>query len=213
MSQKDMLLRLLAGHPGKWFTHSRLATRTHLSHQAIFQLCSQLAIEGKIHRERLGREWWVCRGEPREPIGKDIPAVIRFDWIPEAKLRDVVRADWEEANGSLHYGNWKAAVILSGACLEGVLVATLQKRDAEVRKLLPADLRDYSISGLPLRQLARIAERFGLLGSRQAEFLVKSRNLIHPGVAAAEATPLSRADAQAAVELLAECIRRSAEFS
>jgi hypothetical protein len=137
---------------------------------------------------------------------------MRFDWINDPKLRDVVRGDWEEATVALKHGTWKAAIVLSGSCLEGVLVAGLQKRDAEVRKLLPEDFKGYAISALPLRQLARAAERFGLLGSRAADFLVKSRNLIHPGNAANEATPVGKADAQAAVELLGDCIRRTAEF-
>lgn len=211
MSQADELLFLLKLHEGQWFSHAALVRRMNIRHQSVFQICRRLAMNGKIHRERKGHEWWICYGDPRYPIPEEPRLVpIAFDWISDSKLRDVVRSDWEEANKCLKAGTWKAAVILSGACLEGVLVGAVQNREAEARKWLPDDLKGFAVYALPLRQLVRIAEKFGLLNSRSADFLVKSRNIVHPGNSAADPTPISKAEAQADIALLGECLRRTA---
>lgn len=200
---------MLSHHEGQWFSHATLSLRTQLSHQQVFQICRDLSRKGRVRREREGREWWVCYGEPRRGI-PTLAAhdVIVFDWISDERLRGIVRSDWEDSLRSLNTGIWKGAVVLGGACLEGVLIGAIQKDEADARKLLSDEYRANSISSIPLRQLCRVAQRMGLIGSRVSDFLIKSRNLVHPGASLEEGGPLSKGDAEAAVRLLSDCIGR-----
>lgn len=211
MSQADSVLRLLASHHGRWFSHQAIARRMNIRPQAVFAICRRLAEEGKVRRERKGHQWWICYGEPHGPIPEVLsPPPISFDWIDDQRLRNVVRSDWDETNRCFKTGAWKASVILGGACLEGVLVAAVGRHEAEVRRWLPEDLKGYAISALPLRQLTRLAERLGLLNPRSADFLVKSRNIVHPGNSAADPVPINDGEARAGLALLDACIRRAA---
>lgn len=135
---------------------------------------------------------------------------ISFDWIVDEDLRRVVRSDWEEAIKCLNAGICKAAILLAGACLEGTLLSAIQRDEASARKLLSEQYSNYSLTGIPLRELTRVAQRMGIIGPRATEFLVKSRNLVHPGNAASESSLPSGGDAEAAIHLLQECIRKAA---
>ena len=199
MTNKEAVLDFLRRHAKTWFSHAQLAQQLSLRHQVVFQTCRDLAQEEQIYRERAGAEWRVSYKGSATSQGV-------FDWIRDEGLRKVVLADWEEVGKSLSCGTWKATLVLSGACLEGVLIAALQTREDEVRKHLPEQFRRESIAKLPLRQLAIVAQRFGYLKPRLADFLIESRNLIHPATAARESAP-SRDEAEAAVKLMEDCIR------
>lgn len=211
MTAKERILEHFRSpfHQGAWYTHSQLAARTGMRHQAVFQVCRQLALEGVLLRERSGNEWFLCYGEPRRPLPQEEgKAVISFTWIRDEALQRVVRADWEEARRCLAQRCWKATILLSGACLEGVLVAALERQETQVQRLLSAETQKYGIRGAPLRELVRVVMKVVPISQRAAEFLIDSRNLIHAGVAAKESNLPTEADARAAFELLSDCIRR-----
>lgn len=209
MTNRDKVLTMLTAHDGDWFSHARLSLRTGLSHQQVFQICKSLSDKGEIRRERVGREWWVCYGEPRHRLlDRALHPLVVFDWIGDERLRNIVRSDWEDTLRSVRSGIWKATVVLAGACLEGMLIAAAQKCEGEARNLLSNDFKMASIPSLPLGQLCRVAQRMGLVGPRVSDFLIKSRNLIHPGVSLKERDPVTRGDAEAAVKLLGECIQK-----
>jgi hypothetical protein len=209
MTNKEQVLYVLEHHNGLWFSHAQLAHRTGLRHQTIFQVCRDLANQGTIRREQGERGWWVCFGEPGRPLPEGGTHPISFDWISDEALRGTVRADWEEAIRALDSGIWKATVVMAGACLEGALIAALQKNEQNARKLISQKYSNFAMAGIPLRELARVGQRLGIIAPRASEFLVRSRNLIHPGNAASEATPPQRGDARAAVELLRDCLRKA----
>ncbi len=212
MTAKEEILSLLQSNEGGWFTHSYLAKRTGYGHQVVFQICTNLSHAGIVQRERIGREWWLCYGQPSgAPRDEGARGAISFGWISDRSLRDVVQADWDEASRCLIEKCWKAAILLCGSCLEGVLVAALELRRAEAQPLLSQEAQRYGIRGAPLRELARAAVRLKLINRRAADFLIDSRNLIHAGVAAKEGKLPSEADAKAAFELLCGCIRATAQ--
>jgi hypothetical protein len=79
-----------------------------------------------------------------------------------------------------------------------------------MRALLPEKYRGFPIGKLPLKELAEVAERLGYIRSAAANFLIKSRNLIHPGVAVAESGGPSEGEAVAALKLTEDCVKKVA---
>ena len=110
---------------------------------------------------------------------------VDFSYIADPKLREIVRQFHEEAVDAYRADRHVAAVVLSGAVLEGILTFALTRREAEARRerQTATGRRPRSIAEWRLKDLIETASRLGLLGetAAQAAPAVRDfRNMIHP---------------------------------
>ena len=137
---------------------------------------------------------------------------VDFSYIADPKLRDIVRQFHQEAVDAYGADRHVAAVILSGAVLEGILTFALTRREADARHEFQSALgrRPRSIADWRLQDLVQVASRLGLLGetAAQAAPVVRDfRNMIHPFRLLQRSTPRWDALAPLALAAVAEISR------
>lgn len=131
---------------------------------------------------------------------------VDFSWVADPKLRAVLQQFHTEAVDAYAANRHVAAVVLSGAVLEGMLTFLLMKREPEAKKAFEAarGRRARAVSGWRLEDLVEIASRLNLIGetaARAAPAVRDFRNMIHPYKLVSRSQP--RWDALAALALAA----------
>jgi hypothetical protein len=149
-------------------------------------------------------ERWKLGGSTEEPPkikGKSPVAIIRdalskcpdqspstttatLTFISDPALRDSIRVDISDANGSLHTGEWKAATVLAAAAVEALLLWAIQRPTVQpvvgALAAKPAGQPDH----WNLSQFIDVAEALNFIKrdtATQARLAKDFRNLIHPG--------------------------------
>ena len=134
---------------------------------------------------------------------------VDFSYVADPKLRDVLHQFHSEAVEAYRANRHVAAVVLSGAVLEGILTFALMKREAEaIQKLQEMRGKKLKkprpISEWHLEDLIEVASRIGLVGetaAKAAPAIRDFRNMIHPYKLLRRSRP--RWDALAALALAA----------
>lgn len=145
--------------------------------------------------------------DPRNPVAvlreclskcPDEPAPVtakEFAYIKDADLRRNLLGDLAGVSRALSNGEWKAATVLGGSCLEALLLwATTEMKNSDVAgfttavKKATARMRQPAPPADPeqwmLHQLLEVCLDLGLITdstARQARLAKDFRNLIHPG--------------------------------
>ena len=131
---------------------------------------------------------------------------VDFSWVADPKLRDILQQFHTEAVDAYGAKRHVAAVVLSGAVLEGMLTFALMKRESEAKQAFQTRTgrRSRAISEWRLEELVEVASRLGLIGetaARAAPAVRDFRNMIHPHRLLRRSQP--RWDALAALALAA----------
>jgi hypothetical protein len=145
---------------------------------------------------------------------------LRFEFITDEKLRNIITADWSEALRVLHIGAWKACIMLCGGILEGMFL-TLARRipEGEVEQTVrQLKLRNLSLSldERGLADLQKICEHKNLLDPERthlSQFIRAYRNLIHPGLQSRKNVTVHQEDALIAVNAVRSIARTIADQS
>jgi hypothetical protein len=148
-------------------------------------------------------------------------------FISDATLRESIRGDMAAANAALHNGEWKAATVLAGSAVEGLLLWAVEQKPHNARQVAVAALvtrgtanggLSKAPSGAPdtwgLAALVLVAGELGITDkevTRQALCAKDARNLVHPGRAKLSNKTGNRGSALtgcAAVEQVAAALAR-----
>jgi hypothetical protein len=115
-----------------------------------------------------------------------------FAFLPDAALAERLAADWHEAQDVCQVRGWKSCVLLCGAVLEATLQAVLRGRGHVLGS-----------EAAPLSALAEAARDAGFL----REALPVPGALERYATLLGSATPLTREDAEAALQAVRACLR------
>jgi hypothetical protein len=118
------------------------------------------------------------------------PEAKWFCWLRylrNTRLRTVIRKDYGEACHAFDAGLHKAATIMAGAVVEGVLLGTLQHprwaRKAYATRRARRSKGRPKIARWALAQMIDVAMELGVVdesAKKTAQVLKRSRNLVHP---------------------------------
>ena len=131
------------------------------------------------------------------PDQSPAPATTALAFIPDASLRDSIRADVSAAHSDLRQSEWKGATVLAGSAIETLLLWALQQHEHQnpgARAKAIATLRagnnpltrdpDANPERWDLHEYTEVAARSGLITpdtAAQARLARRFRDLIHPG--------------------------------
>lgn len=108
--------------------------------------------------------------------------LLDFSYIGSLKLRAVLQRDYRELLRALNGRCWKAAVVLSGGLIEGLLIDQLLQNSQKSTSAVAAPKKNQDIPTWRFVELINVAVEVGLV-SRGAEKLSHSvreyRNLVH----------------------------------
>jgi hypothetical protein len=125
-----------------------------------------------------------------------------FGFVQDSGLRQRLAADWHEAQDVCHVLGWKSCVVLCGGILEAVLADALTRAGAVIGRgrgsLTPL------VAAATERRL--LAEDSLTIGSALAAF----PTLVHSARSSRAAAPLTRNEAEAALEAVRGCLRQLA---
>lgn len=117
-----------------------------------------------------------------------------FTWIKVKRTRDIVNSDWKEAQIAYRHGAWKAAIVLAGSTIEGLLLSALMQLSGRAKKevikerllrISESKNRTGALEFLYLRELIELAVKLDLISSGPLKFshsVNDYRNIIHPGL-------------------------------
>lgn len=120
---------------------------------------------------------------------------LPLQWMKSDKLQKIVERDYEECRKALSGGANKAALVMAGACMEGVLLGGLLRKhaeDASAKSTIDAELlslgkrwdRSLDLSELELQRLISMSVKHRLIKEPQhklSDIVLDYRNYIHPG--------------------------------
>jgi len=156
-------------------------------------------------------KWWETHELPQllEDSNSSIPSPLSF--IQSAELREFVTSDWQESKRCLVSGNYRASVVMAGAAVEGLLLATLiDDRGAAsasaAYQLGLQQLIEECCPGFNDRSQQNNTSVHRLIGVATANMINSAcrpwRNFIHPGVTMRTAADASVEMANASVSAL-----------
>jgi len=110
---------------------------------------------------------------------------VDFSFIADPKLRDIAQQFHQEAVDAYRADRHVAAVILSGAVLEGILTFALMRRESEATDAHQGTncKSKHRVPEWRLEELIEVAVKLKLLGrsaSEVAPVVRDFRNMIHP---------------------------------
>lgn len=121
---------------------------------------------------------------------------LMIDWMENATLKRIIIRNHQEANKDAGAGAYKSALIMASSCIEGVLLAALEKESVQesdsakkiaeaLKKKAEGTKRDsVTLMGLDLRSMISLAESIGLIHSQHtalSNVAAEYRNYVHPG--------------------------------
>jgi hypothetical protein len=131
--------------------------------------------------------------------------VRRFSFIEDSAIRLIVERDYSELQKCAITGAWKAVLVLSGACIEGILFDRVRRDQSEALATTAAK----SLPGEPdrwtLGALLAVCDEAGWLpagASKHRSGLVDYRNVVHPAVEQRAGLRPHEAEARIAMEIL-----------
>ncbi len=116
----------------------------------------------------------------------------------------IIERDYADAQKALSVGSWKAAIVLAGGCIEGLLLDQLQLHP-KVCQTVSAKGRPADLSKWDLIDLIKVAVELKLIGVGVEKFsdsVREFRNLIHPGNEVRTGLPVTSESARISVEVL-----------
>jgi hypothetical protein len=129
------------------------------------------------------------------------PATRGLEFISDAALRDVLRADMSTASSALTNHEYKASTVLAGSVVEAMLLWALQTH-GEVSVRAASSVPNEPLNKWSLDPMIKAGHACGLIGDdtrKQAELAQNFRNLIHPGRQARLSEKCDRGTALAAL--------------
>jgi len=137
------------------------------------------------------------------------PSTLELSFIPDAALRDSIRADISSANSALRNGEWKAATVLGGAVIEALLLWAIGERAAR-GIAIPARSHGRPLDRWDLHDFVEAAHQLRIINDAaraQADLAREFRNLIHPGRAERLGLVCDRGTALSAVAAVEHIVR------
>lgn len=119
------------------------------------------------------------RAAATEDASSLLPKLPMVLALQDARLRAATEHDLGEIARSLQSGAWKAAAILTGACLEALLLDIWLRREPEARERWPKTFPNT----VKLGELANAAVQAGVISEDHRAFagaIQRVRNLVHP---------------------------------
>lgn len=140
----------------------------------------------------------IGNGFGRDSESTNEPAsweALPLGWIKSEKLQKIVERDYDECRKALLGEAYKAALVMAGACMEGVLLAGLLRKydentaakeamDSELETLGKNWKRALVLNELELQRLIALSVKHGLIKEPQqklSDIVLDYRNYIHPG--------------------------------
>jgi len=180
-----------------------------LQHIQLTQAGAVSDIAGRLTTVMASAElWWL---DPRfalhfeDPALTTVPAGL-LSGITDAVLRLSIIRDLGEAERSLATDNFKAAVVMSGAAVEAMLLALLEQQPHANSAALRNQGLSYFLAQIRSRHLLADVGLINMLDSSLRDW----RNFVHPGKALRVGVSLTKNHAQmavAAAKQLAESIK------
>ena len=156
-----------------WVQESSLVFRASTSHRLTWEaLCSALSLDDAVALlsrptpDRAGarttnfevqapENWWAVP-DFREAFEQSVPISALLPSVQEQELREFINRDREEALRCRAAGNYRAAVVMAGAAVEGLLLGTLLSRDNSIQ---PSSAMGLAFQELLEEVLPRISRR------------------------------------------------------
>jgi len=137
-----------------------------------------------------------------EPTTSDTASSLDCSYVDDPELARILRRDCEEITLCMEAGAWKAAIVLCGGVLEGLLIFGLE--------------RTNHLHGTPprLSELINLGGKYGLLGTMSQalpDALRDHRNLIHPDKERRGGYKIDRPEANIALSILEAALRDVSE--
>lgn len=129
---------------------------------------------------------------------------LNFSFLGDAAIRDVLVRDFRELQLVHAAGCWKAALVLAGSCIEGILYDVAVREWSQV-KLTTTAKGSPDASRWTLGQLVSACREAKLLDpgvEKLSPALKDYRNLVHPAVEVREGLRAEEHEADIAVSLL-----------
>lgn len=133
-----------------------------------------------------------------------------FQFIEDENLRRILIRDDTEIQNNIVIRNWKSAIILSGACIEAILLDLVQRNEVQARASQKAP-KESNILRWNLSELIDVCVDAKLVGAEVGKLshsaVREYRNLIHPGVEVRTGLKIEPEEAKIALQVLNIIIR------
>jgi hypothetical protein len=218
-------VHLVGGKLGVWIESPNLVFRSSVSNELVWRALAG-ALELSAHLKGWSRglprvqspeeltaklravssEWWKDSDLPRVLEQGSITDPLKF--VTDPNLREFIRQDRDEACRCLSTGNYRAAVVMIGASVEGILLELLFQNRGEserdrLKKMGMAELIEECCPGF--RSNFSRGDAGSLIKAETAIHIYRTvrawRNYVHPGVNL-RADSVDQAEANAAMSAL-----------
>jgi len=164
-------------------------------------------------RKKLLAELSLAIAQREQPIiaeAEILPTApsISMDFIRNEDIRKQAESDYREIQECHRSESWKAAIVLTGSCLEGMLLDQILQRQVELESTTSAPPRDpYEWN---LFEVVNVCVELGIIKAAQfnlSEAVREFRNVIHPGRIIRKEIQFGREEARIGLETLKALIR------
>lgn len=142
-----------------------------------------------------------------------------FWFVTNDQMRPLLESDWVEVRSAYGSQAWKAAVLLSGGIIEGLLLDALLPRETEAKEAI-GRIREKKkvrrIETWDLIDLVDVARELGLLRgatSHLGHAIREFRNLIHPGKSLLTGKQVTRREAELAINSVEVVLQDLSDYS
>jgi hypothetical protein len=154
-------------------------------------------------RTYLGRAIGKLKVQIDNPASTPVTETREFPFVKDHKLRKILERDYNEIQRNFVARCWKSAIILSGSCIEAVLLDLLLKNEIRAKGSSKAPKKP-DLKSWDLADLIDVVVDLGLVrGVEKLSHSVREyRNLVHPGNEIRKGLRCEQEEAKIAIEVL-----------